>query len=384
MLRDDRDVLLYLAGVYWDDIRGTDRHLVEQLSRRIPVVWVDPPKSVIEPLRSRDFGRLRTLTRTDQVREGVRRVSLLAAPYPTRAGMVATTRVVLRRGLSHALKRLDVRVRGVVNATPYVDFDILPHAPDVIRLYYATDDFVAGAELLGLSPSVLRKAETRRTSEADLVAGVTPAITARWRGLQKPSFVLPNGCDPRAYDGVENAPLPSDVVLGGPVAGFIGQISARISLGLLEAVADAGIGVLIVGPVQRTTDRGRFEALAARGNVQWVGAKPFESLPSYLRIIDVGLTPYSLSDFNKASFPLKTLEYLAAGRPVVTTPLPMVASLDCPWIHSAATPSDFADHVRTVAAIKRTPDVIASCRMFAEAHSWDSRAERILGLLELA
>ena len=64
--------------------------------------------------------------------------------------------------------------------------------------------------------------------------------------------------------------------------------------------------------------------------------RQFQELPSYLRVIDVGLTPYSQSDFNRASFPLKTLEYLAAGRPVVASDLPANRWLDTSHVSIAA------------------------------------------------
>ena len=77
-----------------------------------------------------------------------------------------------------------------------------------------------------------------------------------------------------------------------------------------------------------TFDPERMEALIARPNVHWLGTKPFAELPSYLGAIDVGLTPYAQSAFNRASFPLKTLEYLAAGRPAVASDLPAHRWLD--------------------------------------------------------
>ena len=75
--------------------------------------------------------------------------------------------------------------------------------------------------------------------------------------------------------------------------------------------------MLFVGPRHFTFEMERIERLLEQPNVQWVGPKPFESLPTYLRAIDVGVTPYTDTAFNRGSFPLKTLEYLAAGRGVV-------------------------------------------------------------------
>ena len=127
--------------------------------------------------------------------------------------------------------------------------------------------------------------------------------------------MIPNGCEAEHFATADRASPPQDVHLEGPVAGFIGHMSERIDLAMLEAVASSGVSLLLVGPRQKTFEIAKLDRLLALPNVQWVGPKEFEELPSYLRVIDVGLTPYSQSDFNRASFPLKTLEYLAAGRP---------------------------------------------------------------------
>ena len=123
----------------------------------------------------------------------------------------------------------------------------------------------------------------------------------------------------------------------------------------LEAVAQSGHSLLLVGPRQTTFELERINALLSLPNVQWVGPKPFESLPSYLRITTVGLTPYADSDFNRASFPLKTLEYLAAGKPVVSTDLPAARWLATDLVTIAKSPADFAhDHGTAVGRTLRT------------------------------
>jgi teichuronic acid biosynthesis glycosyltransferase TuaH len=143
------------------------------------------------------------------------------------------------------------------------------------------------------------------------------------------------------------------------------------------------MSLLLVGPLVQAFEGKRFTALRSRPNVVWVGEKTFDDLPSYLRVIDVGLTPYAQSDFNRASFPLKTLEYLAAGRGVVSTPLPSVDALGTDWISSAGDARDFAAAALSVAAIDRSPEVLAARRAVAAQHSWRSRAELMLELLGL-
>ena len=131
-----------------------------------------------------------------------------------------------------------------------------------------------------------------------------------------------------------------------------------------------------------------MERLLARDNVRWVGPKPFEALPSYLRAIDVGLVPYADSAFNRGSFPLKTLEYLAAGRGVVASDLPAIrwlveqaAGHGDGLIEVAAEPAAYAAAVQRALAAWREVDVVRRRRAFAAEHSWAKRAEAFAAAL---
>jgi teichuronic acid biosynthesis glycosyltransferase TuaH len=177
-----------------------------------------------------------------------------------------------------------------------------------------------------------------------------------------------------AYAGTEHAPLPADADLPGPVAGLVGRINHRTDLRLLEAIADRGRSLLLVGPRDAGYEPRRFDALRRRRNVRWVGPKPSAALPGYLRVIDVGVVPYLDSPFNRGSFPLKTLEYLAAGRAVVATDLPAIRWLATDLIRVAAGPESFADQVDRMLALPRTPALQGHRRAFAARHSWARRA----------
>ena len=86
--------------------------------------------------------------------------------------------------------------------------------------------------------------------------------------------------------------------------------------------------------------------------------------------------PYTLSRFNRASFPLKALEYLAAGRPVAATDLPALRALGTDLIH-ITTPASFADQVDQLLTQPRTPHLAARCQAFAAQHTWARRAADI-------
>ncbi|WP_157934375.1 glycosyltransferase [Microvirga ossetica] len=245
---------------------------------------------------------------------------------------------------------------------------------------YAADNFVAGAGLMGLDRKYLLKEEHKQAARADRVVVVTEHLSKHWQALGHEPILIPNGCDTERFANVDMAPWPDDVNLPGPIAGVFGHISQRIDLSLLEAVADRGLSLLLVGSVQSSFD---LSQLLRRKNVRYVGRKPFELMPSYLRVIDVGLTPYSETEFNQASFPLKTLEYLAAGRGAVSTDLSAARWLSTDLIATARDPRSFADAVERTLAQSRTPQLLHRRQTFARKHSWIARAEHFASVLGL-
>jgi glycosyltransferase involved in cell wall biosynthesis len=120
--------------------------------------------------------------------------------------------------------------------------------------------------------------------------------------------------------------------------------------------------------------RGDLAALAEAPNIHLVGGQPFAELPAWLGAADVGLIPYAANAYTAAVFPMKVYEYLAAGLPVVSTPLPSLAGVEG---------IAFAD---TAAAFERTvecalgndsPERRAARLALARAHSWERRMEEI-------
>jgi teichuronic acid biosynthesis glycosyltransferase TuaH len=241
---------------------------------------------------------------------------------------------------------------------------------------FATDDWPAGAALMGLSEPWVRRRERSLLVTADTVVAVSEPLASALcrRGASEP-IVVENGVDAAAFAGVDDAPMPDDVTIELPAAGLVGHISDRIDLGFLEATAATGCPILLVGPRPPTFDDRRLHELIDRPNVQWVGPKPFDELPSYLRVIGVGLLPYRDTAFNRASFPLKVLEYLAAGRPVVATDLPAVRTLG-PQVRIGRDPRVFASEVEHALAMPDDSTAIAARRAVAASRAWPVVAER--------
>jgi len=374
------DLAIVVAGTSWDGIWMPERHVALQLARRMPVLWVDPAISFLTPLLDPAArGALRD-QRLRAAAPNIMRLSLVTVPGVTRPGLRDVAARQARRAVRRAVAQIGARVRCTIVAGLE---DMLDVVPSDRRVFYGTDDYVAGARLMGTDSGWLQARELRQLQRADTVIAVSPVLAQQWSSTRPDVVMIPNGCDAEHYADVDDAPPAGDLRLPAPIAGFVGHLSERIDLAMLEAVAATGVSLLLVGPRQPTFEIAKLDALLALANVQWVGPKPFSELPSYLRAIDVGLTPYRQSDFNRASFPLKTLEYLAAGRPAVVSDLPAHRFLDTGHITIATTAQEFAQRTQALLAAPQTAADVAARHTLAARHSWAARSDEICALLEL-
>jgi teichuronic acid biosynthesis glycosyltransferase TuaH len=373
--------LVMCVSVAWDGPARAVHMLASELSRQARILWVDPPVSpVTRNHRRHGAGRL-PRPRLRPVAAGIQRLTPTALPFFTRAGIRRTTPGLVRAQTQWALRRLSAR--------PYAVLDFRlggmlgGWGPGVHNVLYGTDDYVAGASLTGNRVDHLLADERRALAAADTVIAVSPTLAQRWRGMGAEVTVVPNGAAVEHYAGAPQAEPAAGVDLPGPVAGLVGHLSARIDIGLIEAVAQR-CSLLMVGSRDPGWEPERFARLLTRDTVRWVDRQPYQALPGYLRRIDVGIVPYVDTAFNRASFPLKTLEYLAAGRPVVSTDLPATRWLGTDLIRIADGPAGFAAAVREVAAGSGGPELVAACQAFAREHSWQARGRQVaeaIGLL---
>jgi teichuronic acid biosynthesis glycosyltransferase TuaH len=403
--KDDR-YLVWMAGVSWDGIRGTDRHLATAMTRHARILWVDPPVSPLTPVSRRNWASLRVRPLLSVENDRFARLTPMALPGVTRPGVRATTAPLVRSQVRWALNRLDIRPFAVV--VTYLEDHLGYWGRRVVNVLYGTDDYVAGAELMGLSAQWQRKQELRVLAQADVVAAVSPQLIARWTDLGASNPVLiPNGCWPT---NVSSQAIPPEVQdLPRPVVGLIGQLSERIDLAVLEAIADAGFSLLMVGPLDSRLEQQQFRKLTDKSHVHYVGRVSAEAVPSYLAAIDVGVTPYRDTPFNRASFPLKTLEYLGAGLPVVSADLPTARWLRADLARAengvtadqilalARSTDEFANAIRRMVSGEndaarvncspsgRDPNQTRAdqCIALAARHSWPRRAEAFASAIGL-
>ena len=175
--------------------------------------------------------------------------------------------------------------------------------------------------------------------------------------------------------------IPADARFDTKIAGYFGVIDERLDYGLIGALAESHpeLNVLMVGPTAKVNPAD----LPGAPNIHWLGQRPYDELPRYVKAFDVCLMPFAINEATEYINPTKTLEYMAAGKPIVSTPVADVVRNFTPVVTVAGTPAEFID-----AVIKRAEDpdksLIADGIEMASQSSWESIVSRMSELMSEA
>jgi len=225
-----------------------------------------------------------------------------------------------------------------------------------------------------------RPYEASMLARADAVVASSTALEARLQPLHQRVALVPNGCDFPFFNAPPAGPLPSDFPRSRrPRVVFVGAWGSWVDSHLITQISKQLPlwDFILIGP-----DFGGRPVFGH--NIHRLGVRPYERLPAYLHQMDVTIIPFQDNQVTRAANPVKLWEYLATGKPVVSTPLPEVLPLQG-LVHIAGA-SDFARAIQ-VAFHDRTHNPGAAERRVAaaKANSWEARYEAITRFLpELA
>lgn len=174
-------------------------------------------------------------------------------------------------------------------------------------------------------------------------------------------------------------PIPADLeAIRRPRLGYVGMIDrVRFDHNLIARLAEEyELQIALVGGVMP----GSEGLLPDSPNIHWLGMHPVTELPDYLRGMDVLLMPYAQNEATRTIYPLKLFEYLATGKPVVTTAIPAVEPLR-QLMYVADSHEHFHDLVAEALA-EKNPALSAARIKEAASHTWKAHLQQKLRLIE--
>jgi teichuronic acid biosynthesis glycosyltransferase TuaH len=203
-----------------------------------------------------------------------------------------------------------------------------------------------------LERSQIKKAEDKIAKSSDLIFATSDFLAQEIQErLNRKAIIVENGVDLEIFKLCShcNKDLLADIPK--PRFGFIGGMKGKINFSLVKKMADTNPAwsIVLVGPL--SSGANEFNDLLGCKNVYWMGEVESGEVPHYIKSFDVGIMPYKEIEYNKAVFPLKFYEYLAAGIPVVGCGLPSTNKYSFDGVYK---------HVQTEAFIDACTEVIGT------------------------
>lgn len=256
------------------------------------------------------------------------------------------------------------------------------HVPHALHVYDIADDWVNYVKRPS-GRALVTWAEELLCRSADLVLPSTENIQKKWLAHNANSHVVPHAAD---YAHFSKAAHPDTVVpddlagLPRPIIGSVGVIDPdRFDVELIEHLSEVrpGWSIVLVGPPRADMDLTR---LKNRPNVYLTGNRAIADLPNYLKGMDVTLVPYRVNEATRNIYPLKLQEYLATGKPVVSSAMPSVLPFEGP-VRIARSHADFVEAIE--AALAEDHEQAAPLRQaVARENAWEGRVADKLSWIE--
>ena len=369
----------------WDTELWTNQHhLMSRLAKGNRVLFVESLGLRRPQLAGRDLARilrrLRSGLRGARPVDGLYVLSPLVIPLHSRRVVRWLNARLLPMLVRRAVRRLGMQHPILWAYVPQAEVLIDALEPSLV-VYHCVDDISAHARIDTLS---FRAAEARFAARADLVLASAPALAERMRMLSSNVLYAPNVADTELFARARQpgALDPAMASLPSPRIVFTGAIaSSKLDIPLLVELARAepSWSFVLVGPVGLGDPLTDVSALQDVPNIHLLGLRAYEELPNVLRAADASLIPYAINELTASIFPMKVYEYLAAGLPVVATPLPALAAIED--VDRAADAAAMAEFLRR--ALAEDSDAQRDRRSAAAAaHSWEQRLKEIADAVE--
>ncbi|MGB9661865.1 MAG: glycosyltransferase [Moorellaceae bacterium] len=224
------------------------------------------------------------------------------------------------------------------------------------------------------SPAMLTL-EENLSSRSDLVLATSQKLLEKQKGYSSNCLLVPNACEFEHFS-VSFKTLPHEIApLSRPIIGYYGAISDWFDTELVAAMArlKPDWSFVLIG----STFGANLAPFTDLNNVYLLGEKPYQELPAYLHAFDACIIPFKRTPLTEATNPVKFYEYLCAGKPVVSVPLPEVALYEAEkLVYLASAPEEFVEKIERAFQENRA-EMVAARQRFAQQNTWDERFARI-------
>jgi UDP-galactopyranose mutase len=361
--------LICFSHLRWNFVFQRPQHLMSRFARDMDVIFWEEPVE-IGP-RETAFLQVREAQDAPNVR--------IVVPHLPQ-GMPDDAR---EAALARLLDAHLATVRGALIAWYYTPM-MLTYSRDIdadLIVFDAMDEL----SKFKFAPMHLLELEQELIDRADIVFTGGSSLYEAKKHRHSSVHCFPSSVDrahfckarARQFEPADQEDLPR------PRLGFYGVIDERFDTALLDAVANMrpGWSFVMVGPVVKISE----DDLPKRPNIHYLGGQTYRELPAYLSGWDVALMPFAMNESTEFISPTKTPEYLAGGKPVVSTPIRDVVRHygQLEGVKIASTPEEFVAACEAALELSHNPESgwLAQADLMLSSTSWDTTQARMAGLI---
>ncbi len=364
----------------WSGDPLSKKQVMLRLAQHNRVLWVNSLHNRRPQLTRKDTRRV--IQKLRGFRRGLQQVSPniwvltpLYLPFMKSSLIQKFNRIILGRQLRSALSSLNFR--------DPISWTYAPTSSDIVGtlgerkiIYHCVDDFSAFSD----AAVEVRRCEETLLAKSNLVLVCSTRLLEAKGRMNPHTYLVTHGVD---YAHFRTATEPGTRIanelrsLPRPILGFHGLIADWVDLPLIAELAKLkpSWSIVLVGKADTNLD-----PLNDLPNVHYLGHRTYDRLPEYLCGFDVALLPFVMNQLTISSNPLKLREYLAAGLPVVSAPLPEALKFES-LVRTAGTAKEYVREIEMFLEAGNTgPSAERSAKVACEA--WEYKIEEMMRLVE--
>ena len=359
-----------------------EQHLMMGLSRHYRTLFIDPPLSWVSLSLEKARGKGRTFgSRLRRIHDQLTVYTPPAfPPFGQRMPWVHrwNTRLLVSR-IKELIEKFKVE-RYIMGLSWPLWVSVFQELNPRFSYYDCSDDYL-NYPGLRVSKKRVKEAEEKVLRSVDLVFCSAQRLKETKSRLNPNCFLIPNGVD---LSFLENGKAGREVPPGlrdvkKPILGYMGTIGPWLDFDTLITFARArpDWSIVMIGPVTSS----RFSStMSGVSNLHWLGEKGYHELADYLRLFDVCLIPFRRDAFTANIYPTKFHQYLAMGKPVVSSFLPDIEPFQ-PWVIFYDGPKEMERAVDQSLREESEEKAVAR-RKVASENTWDQRVKAIVEILD--
>lgn len=357
--------LVCLSHLRWDFVFQRPQHLLSRFARATRVFFFEEPIFSDEPTFL-------------NVSQGEKNLFVLTPHISNSDRETKNIAEIQREMLDQILQSKNIEDFILWFYTPMA-MDFAAHLEPAVTIFDCMDELSA----FKFAPPELIENEKRLLEKADLVFTGGQSLYEAKKDKHEKVFAFPSSIDvahfAQARDISEEPEYQKSIAH--PRLGYCGVIDERLDMVLLAEMADLRPEwqFVMIGPVVKISE----EDLPRRQNIHYLGGKDYKDLPAYIAGWDIALMPFALNESTRFISPTKTPEYLAAGKPVISTPIRDVVRPygEQKLVEIAQTAEEFVAAGEKILQLGNLTEWQARVDEFLSQTSWDKTWQQMTELI---